>query len=154
MEENETTVEESERIKELGFDFTPVCEKFLCGPFAEGWSFNTFDRIVVFKDGQLHDVDPDCSLCNYTCTFAGEPKVNNITRAIGRAVDDNSDFWADNVGDNQLYFIPIIPHAILMACFPKRPTIFEGAYEAFIWCTQCYPEETKKQFNKIMEMYK
>ncbi|NQY78991.1 MAG: hypothetical protein HRT47_01640 [Candidatus Caenarcaniphilales bacterium] len=178
---HETTLEEAKKIKELGFDFSPACEKFYLPennipiygvdgkPFYEGFYYKHKD-----KYGEIRQ---DCVTQLYSNGAYIDLKIYEK--------DLNDDFRLSHIQAKKL-LIPITPYPILEACLIKnteqwdrliknprtgklyaknqgelgcyKPNedydMFDDCFKAFIWCAKSYPDETKEQFNTVMEMYK
>ena len=149
----ETSLEEAKKIKELGYDFSFCCRKFYSFVDKKYYYFDENHGDILTTDRFWLDGDIE--------TFAEIIEYHGFI--------DTYDF------------VPIIPYPILEACLPGHvmryhnwnycikaylnyPETqimgmdyefnFDQLVEAFIYCAENYPQETRKQFEKLKEQYK
>ncbi|MCH2079624.1 hypothetical protein [Prochlorococcus sp. ALOHA_ZT_50] len=147
----ETSLEESKQIKELGFDFSNICEKFVnndnCCAYTKYINNTVYYVFTQFQEDQgVHVRMTDwCEILDnsyvpvipYPILEACLPSLTSKDSrfAVGRR-------WEKAAGKN-LYFNKAVDQGV--SC---------SLLSAFTWCCQFRLEETKQQFNEVMGMYK
>ena len=140
MIELNCTYEESKKILELGYDFSPVCdrfvqelaklkepeyieqEQFLVTIFRTETNQRMSDSLIpIIPKAALEACLPDYQRYEDKHTWAGH---TSICLAYGTGED---------------------------LTIENYTTEYESAFEAFIWCHENYPEELRKKFKEVME---
>ena len=150
MIELNLTYEQSKKIFELGYDFTPICRDFELHEEEKITKFVLVERyddgVVTLYDCSEHEsyiystkswwITPiipkaalEACLPNlYTeSEYSGDVKFFTLTKRSGHT------FWWVSSDDECLETFP------------------HSAYEAFIWCHEKYPEELRNKFEEVMK---
>lgn len=164
MIELNLTYEESKKILELGYDFSPVCPFYRV---VKGRSMSLFNGVeFIFNLGLIERLESE---------VLAELERKEIHPNLGKSY--RKSLVEKNIFDE---IIPIIPKAALEDCLPDYsftdaanrklscrwyghiPICNEAyalnnihlhhksAYEAFMWCHEHYPEELKAKFDEVM----
>ena len=171
MIKHETTIEESKQIKELRYDFSPVCKDFYIDWIESAGSVGeTYEEDIYDCSGILRkERDYFIGLCFEIPTKPIFTKLHEDDEAI----ED---------------ITPIIPYTILEACLPliaQKAYTSDGEeftelcywlkragsdsywnhaarnvnkleeelplFEAFTWCHKHYPKETRAKFKEVIK---
>ena len=160
MIELNCSYEESKKILELGYDFSPVCATFSASgkTSSHGLPFATMIINPSLKGvGHLENLNHLKSLPYMR--LDKEIDIDSITPIIPKAaleacLPDKLDIASL---DNCVFVKNIDLKTISLfyffedyySCYEEQKE-FKSAYEAFIWCHEHYPEELKKKFNEVM----
>ena len=160
MIELNCSYEESKKILELGYDFSPVCATFSASgkTSSHGLPFATMIINPSLKGvGHLENLNHLKSLPYMR--LDKEIDIDSITPIIPKAaleacLPDKLDIASL---DNCVFVKNIDLKTISLfyffedyySCYEEQKE-FNSAYEAFIWCHEHYPEELKKKFNEVM----
>lgn len=155
MIELNCSYEESKKILELGFDFSPTCRDFQDIQGLTRIKVNNDCFISLFADrGDFDEAYPvwDLSIDNilkegYTPII---PKA-----ALEACLPDKLDVASS---DSCVFVKNIDLKTISLSyffedyysCYAEQKE-FNSAFEAFTWCHEYYPEELKKKFNEVMK---
>jgi hypothetical protein len=167
MIELNCTYEESKKILELGYDFSPMCPFYRV---VKGKSISIFNGIEFIPNLGLVE-----RLESEVLAELGRKEIHpNIGKSYRKHLLEKNIF---------IEITPLIPKAALEACLPEHeedgiwyiwlgytrcmtqspdecdtssleyflpnPDI-NSPYEAFLWCHENYPEELKKKFDEVM----
>ena len=160
MIELNCSYEESKKILELGYDFSPVCATFSASgkTSSHGLPFATMIINPSLKGvGHLENLNHLKSLPYMR--LDKEIDIDSITPIIPKAaleacLPDKLDIASL---DNCVFVKNIDLKTISLfyffedyySCYEEQKE-FKSAYKAFIWCHKNYPEVLKKKFNEVM----
>ena len=138
MIELNLTHKESKKILELGYDFSPVCDRFV-------------QELAKLKEPEY--IEQEQFLVTIFRTETNQRMSNSLTPIIPKAALEAclpdlsySTYVRGWLGHTlcDLDHREYPPNLITLA---KR---FNSVYEAFMWCHENYPEELKKEFEEVM----
>jgi hypothetical protein len=171
MIELNCTYEESKKILELGYDFSPVCPFYRV---IKGKSISIFNGIEFIPNLGLVE-----RLESEVLAELGRREIHSNTgKSYRKHLLEKNIF---------IEITPIIPKAALEACLPSDGDLkglkwlapnssghftllelddgvfeytgrlssfalknFDSAFEAFLWCHENYPAELKKKFDEVI----
>jgi hypothetical protein len=151
MIELNCSYEESEKIKELGYDFTSICRDF---------ELHEEGKITKFVLVERHD----CGLvdlwdCDDQEARGYSPESWWITPIIPKAALEaclpRTLNFQNHLGDLSLssfakrFFCEVIDLYSVMETGVTHHW-FTSAFEAFLWCHENYPAELKAKFDEVM----
>ena len=160
MIELNCSYEESKKILELGYDFSPVCATFSASgkTSSHGLPFATMIINPSLKGvGHLENLNHLKSLPYMR--LDKEIDIDSITPIIPKAALEAC--LPDKLGiaslDNCVFVKNIDLKTISLfyffedyySCYEEQKE-FKSAYKAFIWCHKNYPEVLKKKFKEVM----
>lgn len=168
MIELNLTYEESKKILELGYDFSPVCPFYRV---VKANSISLYNGIeFIFNLGLIDRLESEV-----LAELEREQIHPNLGKNYRKSLLEKNIFTE---------IIPIVPKAALEACLPdinpsndeRLPDLdicrlrvskyhtdmcdreheeiireFSSVFEAFTWCHENYPKELKKKFNEVMK---
>lgn len=167
MIELNCSYEESKKILELGYDFSPVCPFYRV---VKANSISLYNGIeFIFNLGLIDRLESEV-----LAELEREQIHPNLGKNYRKSLLEKNIFTE---------IIPIVPKAVLEACLPdivdayhgdlawyipRNPLEyrlcrdgdlvtsllleeFDSAYEAFIWCHEHHPEELRKKFKEVMK---
>lgn len=144
MIELNLTYEESKKILELGYDFAPVCDRFieeLSRLKKPEYIEQEYFQVTIFRteinqrmSDSLTPIIPKAALeacLPTTLSFGFNEDVYLMYEYCDKEFQyyQSSDYYCS---DGKIYYSS------------------KSAYEAFIWCHENYPEELKKKFEEVM----
>ena len=141
MIELNLTYEESKKILELGYDFSPVCDRFV-------------QELAKLKEPEY--IEQEQFLVTIFRTETNQRMSNSLTPIVPKAVleaclPDIVDAYHGDLA----WYIPRNPLEYRLCRDGDLVTSllleeFDSAYEAFIWCHEHHPEELRKKFKEVM----
>ena len=144
MIELNLTYEESKKILELGYDFAPVCDRFieeLSRLKKPEYIEQEYFQVTIFRteinqrmSDSLTPIIPKAALeacLPTTLSFGFNEDVYLMYEYCDKEFQyyQSPDYYCS---DGKIYYSS------------------KSAYEAFIWCHENYPEELKKKFEEVM----
>lgn len=141
MIELNLTHKESKKILELGYDFSPVCDRFV-------------QELAKLKEPEY--IEQEQFLVTIFRTETNQRMSNSLTPIVPKAVleaclPDIVDAYHGDLA----WYIPRNPLEYRLCRDGDLVTSllleeFDSAYEAFIWCHEHHPEELRKKFKEVM----
>ena len=141
MIELNLTHKESKKILELGYDFSPVCDRFV-------------QELAKLKEPEY--IEQEQFLVTIFRTETNQRMSDSLTPIVPKAVleaclPDIVDAYHGDLA----WYIPRNPLEYRLCRDGDLVTSllleeFESAYEAFMWCHENYPKELKKKFEEVM----
>ena len=155
MIELNCSYEESKKILELGYDFSPVCATFSASgkTSSHGLPFATMIINPSLKGvGHLENLNHLKSLPYMR--LDKEIDIDSIVPIIPKAaLEDCLPDYLLKKGCNLFYHV----HKFMGELFwvnsrdeSLTENWFNSAFKAFLWCHENYPEELKRKFNEVM----
>ena len=142
MIELNLTHKESKKILELGYDFSPVCDRFV-------------QELVKLKEPEY--IEQEQFLVTIFRTETNQRMSNSLTPIVPKAVleacvPDIVDAYHGDLA----WYIPRNPLEYRLCRDGDLVTSllleeFDSAYEAFIWCHEHHPKELKRKFKEVMK---
>ena len=144
MIELNLTYEESKKILELGYDFAPVCDRFieeLSRLKKPEYIEQEYFQVTIFRteinqrmSDSLTPIIPKAALeacLPTTLSFGFNEDVYLMYEYCDKEFQyyQSPDYYCS---DGKIYYSS------------------KSAYEAFIWCHENYPKELKKKFEEVM----
>ena len=155
MIELNCSYEESKKILELGYDFSPVCPFYrvvkansisLYNGIEFIFNLGLIDRLEseVLAELEREQIHPNLGK-NYRKSLLEKNIFTEIIPIVPKAAleaclpDLSGSTWLKNLRTN-LVILDLDPHIIKL----------ESIFEAFTWCHKNYPKELKKKFEEVM----
>ena len=142
MIELNLTHKESKKILELGYDFSPVCDRFV-------------QELAKLKEPEY--IEQEQFLVTIFRTETNQRMSDSLTPIVPKAVleaclPDIVDAYHGDLA----WYIPRNPLEYRLCRDGDLVTSllleeFDSIYEAFIWCHENHPEELKKKFDEVMK---
>ena len=155
MIELNCTYEESKKILELGYDFSPVCATFLASgkTSSHGLPFATMIINPFLKGvGHLENLNHLKSLPYMR--LDKEIDIDSIVPIIPKAaLEDCLPDYLLKKGCNLFYHVHKFMGELYWANSRDESLTddwFNSAFKAFLWCHEHYPEELKRKFDEVM----
>ena len=130
MIELNLTHKESKKILELGYDFSPVCDRFV-------------QELAKLKEPEY--IEQEQFLVTIFRTETNQRMSDSLIPIIPKAALEaclpelSGSTWLKNLKTNWI-ILDLDPHIIKL----------ESIFEAFTWCHKNYPKELKKKFEEVM----
>lgn len=155
MIELNCSYEESKKILELGYDFSPVCPFYrvvkansisLYNGIEFIFNLGLIDRLEseVLAELEREQIHPNLGK-NYRKSLLEKNIFTEIIPIVPKAAleaclpDLSGSTWLKNLRTNWV-ILDLDPHIIKL----------ESIFEAFTWCHKNYPKELKKKFEEVM----
>ena len=156
MIELNCSYEESKKILELGYDFSPVCPFYrvvkansisLYNGIEFIFNLGLIDRLEseVLAELEREQIHPNLGK-NYRKSLLEKNIFTEIIPIVPKAAleaclpDLSGSTWLKNLRTNWV-ILDLDPHIIKL----------ESIFEAFTWCHNNYPEELKRKFKEVMK---
>lgn len=144
MIELNLTHKESKKILELGYDFSPVCDRFV-------------QELVKLKEPEY--IEQEQFLVTIFRTETNQRMSDSLIPIIPKAALEACLPTTLSFGFNEDVYL-MYEYCDKEFQYYQSPDYYcsdgkiyyssKSAYEAFIWCHENYPEELKKKFEEVM----
>lgn len=141
MIELNCSYEESKKILELGYDFSPVCDRFV-------------QELAKLKEPEY--IEQEQFLVTIFRTETNQRMSDSLIPIIPKAaLEACLPDIVDAYHGDLTWYIPRNPLEYRLCRDGDLVTSllleeFDSAYEAFIWCHEHHPEELRKKFKEVM----